>query len=155
MVFNIFRDPLIKNLRKIWDNYDQDHSSIMEFQEFKLFIAELNLKLEGLSDKDFFNKIDVDNSGKIDFLEFVKYYRALTSGKEFQPIFEQYSSSKSYLTIHEFKRFMLEVQKTRDFHLFDAIHLFNEFCEKIPKEVKQFISKIMQERDTLSKEDSE
>lgn len=128
-------------MRKIWDNYDGDHSGIMEFAEFKQFINELNIKIEGLTPEELFKRIDIDKSGKIDFQEFVKYYRELTSGKEFQPFFEIYSSDKKTLSIEEFKKFMLEVQKPSHFNDIDAIQLFIEFCENMPKEVKEIFKK--------------
>jgi len=151
----IFRDPFIKNLRKVWDNYDQDHSGIMEKAEFIQFIKELNVSIPGLTPEDLFVKIDLDKSGKIDFQEFVKYYRELTSGKEFALIFESYSESKDFLTLKEFKRFMQEVQKARDFGMLDAVCLFNEFCEGIPKNIKQIINKKMDDKDLLSRAEEE
>jgi hypothetical protein len=123
----------------------------MEFDEFNKFIQELNIKIEGLTTADLFKKIDSDGSGKIEFEEFAKYYKELTSGLEFQPIFEQYSRSKTFLTIEEFKKFINETQKTQNFELFDAIHLFCEFCENMPKEVKEKIRQTSDERDNEDK----
>ncbi len=142
-------------MRKIWDNYDQDHSGIMEFTEFVQFIKELNIKIEGLSTEDLFKKIDSDKSGKIDLEEFINYYRELTSGKEFLGIFETYSHNKKTLNLEEFKRFMLEVQKAKEFTLYDALILFCEFSIDMPKEVKELLKKKFDEKDLQSKEEAE
>ena len=113
--FIIYSDVLIKNLRKIWDHFDGDHSGIMEYNEFIEFIKELNIKIEGLSSEELFQKIDTDNSGKIDFEEFATYYKELTGGKEFKGIFDQYSRDKVYLSLDEFYQFMIDIQKAPDF----------------------------------------
>jgi len=123
-------------------------------KEFILFVKELNIQTLGLTTEQFFKKIDVDNSGKIDFHEFVKYYRELTSGGEFLSIIEEYSQNKTSLSVFEFFKFMTEMQKAKDFIMLDAISLFCDFCSSIPKDVKVKIRKKLDERDLLNKPDN-
>lgn len=127
----------------------------MEFKEFKQFIKELNIKIEGLSTEDLFKKIDVDGSGKIDLEEFIRYYKTLTGGQEFKEIFEMYSQSKDYLTLQEFKKFMLEVQKARDFLITDSLSLFVEYCEGIPKDLKAMLRKKLDDQNFMNKVETE
>lgn len=127
----------------------------MELDEFILFVNELNIKSLGLTIEQFFKKIDTDNSGKIDFNEFVKYYKELTSGGEFLSIFEEYSQNKISLSVFEFYKFMTEMQKAKDFFMLDALSLFYDFCSSTPKDVKEKISKKLEERDLLSRFDKE
>ena len=67
-------DKQIAKIRKIFDKYDKDGSGKMDKSEFRA----LNLKLgESLTDQeelDAFNSIDVDNSSRIDWKEFIKWY---------------------------------------------------------------------------------
>ena len=147
--FIIYSDVLIKNLRKIWDHFDGDHSGIMEYNEFIEFIKELNIKIEGLSSEELFQKIDTDNSGKIDFEEFATYYKELTGGKEFKGIFDQYSRDKVYLSLDEFYQFMIDIQKAPDFTMIDALELFTEFCVDMDKDVRSYLKEKLVNREIL------
>jgi Ca2+-binding EF-hand superfamily protein len=109
----------------------------MEFEEFKKFILELNIKIEGVTPESLFQHIDQDQSGRIDFQEFALYYKEITNGQEFLPFFEEYSHGKQFLTLQEFQNFNKEVQKRNDFSILDSIELFMEFSgfSKEDKEV--------------------
>ena len=63
-----------KNIKQLWQKYDNDFSGKMEFEEFNEFVKEVRLNLGKLSILDIYHMIDSDNSGKIDFNEFVTYF---------------------------------------------------------------------------------
>lgn len=114
----------MNNIRKIWDQYDQDHSGKMDIKEFVEFIKEIRLNIassRGII--ELFQKIDTDNSGKIDYNEFVNYFEELTSSKEFESDFNKYAGNKGYMDVNNLICFMKEVQKEDDFKLYNAIHM--------------------------------
>jgi Ca2+-binding EF-hand superfamily protein len=108
------KDNVINNIKKIWMVYDKDFSQKLDYEEFKKFVHELNLKLDkDQSVKELFLSLDIDNSGFIEFQEFVDYYRKITSGLELNFIFNRFSNGKSFLSITEIQDFFLSIQKEK------------------------------------------
>ena len=85
----------------------------------------------------------------------MKYYRELTCGKEFKELFEQFSLGKTYLELDEFKKFMIEVQKAKDFSMIYSLMLFMEFCEDISKDLKEALEKVINYYNLLNVHDDE
>ena len=57
-----------------------------------------------------FRRVDQDNSGKIDFNEFVNYFQELTSAKEFSKDFNRYANEEGKMDINGLINFLLEIQ---------------------------------------------
>ena len=76
-----------------------------------------------------FRKVDQDNSGKIEFHEFVKYFEELTSGKEFSNVFNNYSN-EGQMDIYQLMKFQFEVQN-QTFKLVEAIKIILNYNDEI------------------------
>ena len=112
---NLFFKPI----KKLWNLYDTDLSKKLEFPEFFKMIKQMNINnsmyslnlTEENSIKQIFDRIDNDNSGKIDYDEFIIFYNKLICGEEFSEIFNKYSNGKDFLNLEDFSDFMKNEQK--------------------------------------------
>lgn len=84
-------------------------------------MKELQLHI-GITPEEIFQKVDSDNSGKIDFDEFVKFFEELTSAKEFEKIFQEYSKNKEFINADELMKFLKDVQG-EDFTFCEVLEL--------------------------------
>eukprot|EP01120_Amphizonella_sp_Union-15-10_P017576 TRINITY_DN979_c0_g1_i1.p1 TRINITY_DN979_c0_g1~~TRINITY_DN979_c0_g1_i1.p1 ORF type:complete len:105 (+),score=21.89 TRINITY_DN979_c0_g1_i1:51-365(+) len=83
-VLNSHQVPKEEQIKKIWASYDADKNNRLDLQEFQMFckdmIAETNKKLEKpikfteTGAKKIFAQLDEDNSGSIEFSEFVGWF---------------------------------------------------------------------------------
>lgn len=64
----------MERLREIFDQFDRDNSGHINKKELRNLSSALNDPLTPAELHDFFNKVDVDKSGKISWEEFVKYW---------------------------------------------------------------------------------
>lgn len=55
---------------EVFVKYDADNSGLMDFDEFKVMLPDLGIKLSEAKALKYFRMCDVDNSGEIDFEEF-------------------------------------------------------------------------------------
>ena len=120
------------HIKKLWNVYDQDHSGKMELEEFTQFFRKMNFESKtGLDEEHtiqaYFKQIDQDNSGKIEYQEFLNFYRQLTSGKEFEFLFKEYTKGSDVLATDQLMLFMTNEQNEKEFGLEDAYKLIKEF----------------------------
>lgn len=117
-----YENILNKPIKKLWNLYDNDRSNKLELPEFSKMIRQmnvdfskfsLNIKSEN-SIQQIFQKIDKDNSGKIDYDEFIAFYNTVNSGAEFSQVFKKFSHGKEYITLSEFQEFLIKYQKLED-----------------------------------------
>lgn len=64
----------MERLREIFDQFDRDNSGHINKKELGNLSSALNDPLTPAELHDFFNKVDVDKSGKISWDEFFKYW---------------------------------------------------------------------------------
>ncbi len=133
----------MSNIRKIWDQYDEDHSGKMDIKEFVEFVKEIRLNVASRGIFELFQKIDTDNSGKIDFNEFVSYFEELTSSKEFVSDFNKYAGNKGYMDVNNLIQFMKEIQMEEDFQIYNALNMILFYNKEIdPKLCKEMQEKL-------------
>jgi Ca2+-binding EF-hand superfamily protein len=121
--------------KKLWDQFDRDHSDKMEFEEFSKFFKQMNMSLKHGEAKInteegilvLFNKIDKDKSGKIDFQEFYSFYEELNGGGEFSFIFLKYTNGKSHMYVDDLVNFMTNEQKETIFSKHDAMKIICQY----------------------------
>jgi Ca2+-binding EF-hand superfamily protein len=129
-----FETNNVHHIKKLWYIYDRDHSDKMELEEFTQFFRKMNFGGDQSQGEDktieaYFRQIDVDNSGKIDYNEFLNFYKDFTSGKEFEHIFKEYTTS-DYMTKEDFVLFMNNEQKELNFGLEDAENIIKNFSAR-------------------------
>jgi Ca2+-binding EF-hand superfamily protein len=117
----------------------------MDIKEFVEFVKEIRLNVASRGIIELFQKIDTDNSGKIDYNEFVNYFEELTSSKEFESDFNKYAGNKGYMDISNLILFMKEIQKEDDFQIYNAINMILYYNKEIdPKLLKEMQEKLEQ-----------
>lgn len=130
-----------KPIRKLWNLYDNDKSNKLELSEFSKLIKQLNLNFSKISlnlkddhsIKEIFEKIDKDNSGKIDYEEFIVFYNMINSGTEYLEIFNKYSNGKEFLYLDEFHNFLIREQKQIDIKKEDVVEIMLDYKFEIPE----------------------
>jgi Ca2+-binding EF-hand superfamily protein len=70
----------MEKLRQIFDRFDQNKNGYINKKELGTLAIALNNPLSPAELHDFFSKVDADNSGKISWEEFVKYWSGLFIG---------------------------------------------------------------------------
>lgn len=94
-------------LQKVFQSFDHNNDKVIDFNDFKLYLATTDVQiLEG------FNKIDMDNDGRLtkaDFLHYLKKTLDLAPSNEVvDHLFAQFDSSDAnYITYDEFRNFLL------------------------------------------------
>jgi Ca2+-binding EF-hand superfamily protein len=123
-------DLINEPIKKLWKIYDKDNSNKLELNEYKDFIKQLNFNFNNKASaevlSDMFNKIDIDNNGFIDYYEFLKFYKKINNGNEFEEKFMKYSLNKEIMCCQEFLVFLKEEQNINDISI-------DEVCEIILK----------------------
>ena len=124
------------NVKKLWNLFDRDHSGKIQFEELNIFLSRFNLqevfsnsKLEIEAVRSYFNKLDIEKIGKIDFKEFIKFYYEVSTGKEFSAIFDLYTDGKSEMTCTDFLKFMKLEQKENDVSKEDTLKIISLFSK--------------------------
>jgi phosphatidylinositol phospholipase C delta len=152
------------NIKKIWKMYDKDHNGKMDLEEFTMFIRHLNISSDGEDNtssmttekaiEELFNKIDLDNSGSIDFFEFITFYRQLTSGWEFEKLFQEYSKGKDFLTVYDMIEFLKNEQKEENIKYGDAAKIILDHRKCISSEIKVQGERSLKKRLSVKMEDN-
>eukprot|EP00794_Sanderia_malayensis_P012731 gene12731-14036_t len=78
--FKQFSIPEIKELRKIFQKYDVDHSNFIDFMELKLMMEKLGEPQTHLALKEMIKTVDEDNDGQISFREFMLIFKYAREG---------------------------------------------------------------------------
>ncbi len=64
-------------LRALWDRADADHSGTLTSSEVFKMLSLINVNMAGDRMQKMFKKFDVDNSGALDFREFIEFMSSL------------------------------------------------------------------------------
>lgn len=129
-------------IRRIWTEFDKDHSDKLDYDEFKQFLTEMaivgevNKRTSEQIMSQLFERVDKDSDGKIDYNEFLVYYRELTGGQEFQEIFLKYSHNKEHINVTGLMEFMKHEQKEENFRFGDAVKIIIDHNTTIKQELK-------------------
>ena len=116
----------VREMKEAFDMFDADGNGTLDLSEIKAVMKDL--KLEGAEKfiLQRFREVDVDNSGEIDFQEFVimldTKINSTTSRKELQGIFNE-----------------LDLDKTGDISLKNCMELEKELGTKFTKEEFEYI----------------
>lgn len=95
-------------IKKLWIQVDKDFSGYLDRKEFKLFSKNLGSNVDY---KTLFDVLDIDNDNKINYNEFISYFKRFTSGEEFKHIFNKYQNGNNVITAKGLQRFFKEHQK--------------------------------------------
>ena len=95
-------------IKKLWIQVDKDFSGYLDRKEFKLFSKNLGNNVDY---KTLFDVLDIDNDNKINYNEFISYFKRFTSGEEFKDIFNKYQNGNNVITAKGLQRFFKEHQK--------------------------------------------
>lgn len=127
-------------LKKIWNKIDINGLQYLDLIEFTRMVKvldknynciSLNMKDEK-SIRDLFEKLDIDNSGKVYFDEFFKFYNEILAGSEFEEVFLKYSKGKQYLNFEDLSEFIITEQR----ELMNSDHIaeiFDKYKIQVPE----------------------
>lgn len=71
-----------KDLREVFDNFDQDGSGSVDARELHHAMQVLGVRCNGNTAKKVLNKIDMDGNGSIEWAEFEKFFKKVSSKDE-------------------------------------------------------------------------
>ena len=95
-------------IKKLWIQVDKDFSGYLDRKEFKLFSKTLGSNVDY---KSLFDVLDIDNDNKINYNEFISYFKRFTSGEEFTDLFNKYQNGDGFITAKGLQNFFKENQK--------------------------------------------
>jgi len=135
----------IKPINKLWNIYDYDRSNMLELPEFTKLIKHMNLDFSIFSlnvknekaIKEIFEKIDKDNSGQIEFDEFLEFVNTVISGSELSLIFYKYSNGKDHMILNEFHQFLVKEQKQVNISTAEAAEIILDYKFNLPESTKK------------------
>lgn len=64
-------------IREFFNAHDANHDGVISFEEMCHMLQKMNINMSDQSEKDFFNQIDIDKSGMIEFGEFLDWYMTI------------------------------------------------------------------------------
>jgi phosphatidylinositol phospholipase C delta len=73
-------------LKSLWDRADADHSGTLNAKEIIGLVASINVNLPNDQVKTLFKKYDVDQSGSLDFVEFIEFMTFLRKRPELEAV---------------------------------------------------------------------
>jgi Ca2+-binding EF-hand superfamily protein len=128
-------------------------SGKIDRHEFSKFIKDFNIKFDSAETLDeLFKDIDTDNSGLIDYDEFIEYYKKINSGKEYENIFLKYSKNGKILNIIELINFYANEQKEKLTEM-EAFELIRQFNTSLSEEMVETVERKLAQRQRLSDEE--
>mgnify|MGYP001151568056 CR=1 FL=1 len=78
---------------KQWMAADSNGDNQLSKKEISQMLHRLNIDASRKFVNEGFKSADKDNSGYLDYMEFVEYYRTLTHRRELDSLFDRYSTS--------------------------------------------------------------
>lgn len=94
-----------------WTRADKNKSGTLSKNEIRSLLRKLNIELKENEFEAFFKRLDADNSGKLDFVEFRNFLKELRERKELLPLFATYSKGKNFISKESFIEFLNKEQK--------------------------------------------
>jgi Ca2+-binding EF-hand superfamily protein len=64
-------------IRQFFNAHDANNDGVISYEEMSDMLQKMNIQMSGDSEKNFFNQIDIDKSGEVDFGEFLDWYTTL------------------------------------------------------------------------------
>lgn len=133
-----------KPIKKLWNIYDTDRSNKLELAEFTKLIKHMNLDFSKFSlnvknekaIKEIFEKIDKDNSGQIEYEEFIAFVNMIISGSEFSDVFHKYSNGKNYMDLDQFHQFLIKEQRQANIKIGEAAEIILDYKFHLPESTK-------------------
>eukprot|EP01083_Nonionella_stella_P063951 166235_1 len=109
-------DPDIAYLRSEWNRADTDHSGSLSLKEVRSLLKRLNIVVPKAIAANMFDSVDVDDSGDLNFAEFVRLRAKLLNRPEFDALFSKYSGSKAKdatMSVSSFSTFLSTEQSEK------------------------------------------
>jgi len=130
-----YQNSDLLSLKKIWKEYDNNHSKFLNLEQFSKFILNINFKWKKKTNEEIFKEIDKKNAGKINFKEFLFFYEKIVTGEEFREVFQKYSSDpkKKYINLKGLMDFVEKEQKQK-MSIEEASDLIKNFSNKFKKQ---------------------
>jgi Ca2+-binding EF-hand superfamily protein len=124
-------------LKRIWKDYDPNHTKFLNLQQFSKFLANINFKWKKKTSEQVFNEIDFKKQGKITFKEFISFYEVIVTGEEFREVFQKYTTDPElkYLSIKGFMDFMEKEQHTKCSPQ-EILQIMTKFSKRTKKLIK-------------------
>jgi Ca2+-binding EF-hand superfamily protein len=67
----------MSKIRQFFNAHDSNNDGVISFEEMSDMLLKMNIQMSTDSQKSFFNQIDIDHSGEIEFGEFLDWYTTL------------------------------------------------------------------------------
>ncbi|KAL0482336.1 phosphatidylinositol phospholipase C, delta [Acrasis kona] len=95
---------------KQWMKADVNNDGKLEFNEVKQLCKQLNMNVDSTTLQTQFKLFDDDNSGTMEYEEFVKFYNSLMNRPELNAYFEKYSAVDFLMKPDEYNTFLEQEQ---------------------------------------------
>ncbi|KAG0265086.1 Phospholipase C [Mortierella polycephala] len=120
-------------LKEHWMDADKNVDSKLGYEEVVRLCHRLNINFSRKEIRPRFDQADENNKGFLDFSNFTHFVKLLKERKEIINLFNNMAKSDS-MTLEEFKRFMIDVQKTK----FDEDHIKDIYGKHTDKTAEKF-----------------
>lgn len=132
-------DPFFELVAHEWARADADGSGFLDLKEISLVLMRLNIYVKKKEIKRKFDEVDVDNSGTLNFTEFMAFLNGVRNRPEINMIFAEYSQFNETMRPEQFLRFLHECQMELHLTLDDAVHIIRT-CERSPTARVMYLS---------------
>ncbi|XP_038074700.1 1-phosphatidylinositol 4,5-bisphosphate phosphodiesterase eta-2-like isoform X2 [Patiria miniata] len=124
-------------LKATFEAADKSGDGLLSMDEVLKLLHKLNVNLSKRKVKQLFKEADNqdDNIGKLDFDEFIHFYRTISTRQEVDLLLKDYGHGKGYMTLQEFARYLREEQGMGDVELELCQELVQTY-EPIPENAK-------------------
>ncbi|XP_033641885.1 uncharacterized protein LOC117302180 [Asterias rubens] len=124
-------------LKATFEAADKSGDGLLSMDEVLKLLHKLNVNLSKRKVKQLFKEADSqdDNIGKLDFEEFIHFYRTISTRQEVDLLLSEYGNGKGYMTPEEFAKYLKEEQGLADVEL-DMCQELVQTYEPIPENAK-------------------
>eukprot|EP00993_Chasmostoma_nieuportense_P002946 NODE_369_length_2340_cov_51.074559_g344_i0.p1 GENE.NODE_369_length_2340_cov_51.074559_g344_i0~~NODE_369_length_2340_cov_51.074559_g344_i0.p1 ORF type:complete len:659 (+),score=169.86 NODE_369_length_2340_cov_51.074559_g344_i0:11-1987(+) len=116
-------DPRNIHILQLWMETDTDNSRTLSYEEIMCLLDKLNLHCQKRIVKHKLDVYDTNNSGELDYTEFIHFYKDLMDRPEIKKALHGYYDHSENLNAENLTRFMHHVQKQSEWTLRDSIKL--------------------------------
>jgi len=99
-------------LKSEWERQDTNKDGLLSYNEVKSLLRVFNMKPRDSELKKEIKELDGDNSGNMDFSEFLALYDNLAFRPEIEVIFKEHATGEesSVMTIEDLRKFLTTTQ---------------------------------------------
>ncbi|XP_022109274.1 uncharacterized protein LOC110989296 isoform X2 [Acanthaster planci] len=99
-------------LKATFEAADKSGDGLLSMDEVLKLLHKLNVNLSKRKVKQLFKEADSqdENIGKLDFDEFIQFYRTISTRQEVDVLLRDYGHGKGYMTLEEFARYLRDEQ---------------------------------------------